>query len=69
MSDSPLNSPKFRADLDQSMAMIADTFPPLWRRLYFNMTCEGFTEDQAMRLLIAYISSQGTGNKLPTPPG
>ncbi|MCK9569130.1 hypothetical protein M0R72_09325 [Candidatus Pacearchaeota archaeon] len=49
---------KERAELDQAMAACAEMFPRMWRSLYEGLKSEGFTEEQAMRLLIAHILSQ-----------
>ncbi len=42
-------------DYDEACAMIAETYPPLWKRLYDNLILVGFNEVQAERLLIAFI--------------
>ncbi len=43
------------AALDQAGALLGDTLPPLWRRLYLGCVGEGFTEQQAMSLVETYI--------------
>ncbi len=43
------------AALDQAGALLGDTLPPLWRRLYVGCLSEGFTEQQAMSLVETYI--------------
>jgi hypothetical protein len=43
------------ANFDQSAAFMGDNFPPLWWRLFTKMIDEGFTPDQALALLRAYI--------------
>ena len=40
---------------DQSMAIIADTFPRFWWRMYSNCKAEGFTDEQAFDLVALYI--------------
>ena len=49
------------AGLGESCDVLADTLPPFWWQLFRNLMKEGFTEMQAMRLLITYIkASNGT---------
>lgn len=48
---------KQRAEFDQASATFADTFPPMWRRLYVKLVEENFTEDQALDILKAYIAA------------
>ena len=54
-----------QAKLDQAMAELNDVLPSLWRSLYDGCRREGFTRDQAMALVIAFICSgtvTGGGN-------
>lgn len=44
-------------DFEQGAAIMADSLPPYWWRLYSNMVREGFSEEQAMRLLATWIVS------------
>lgn len=46
---------KSLADFDQAAATMAESFPPLWRRLYVNLMAEGFSHADTMDLLKAYI--------------
>ena len=48
---------KTRAAIDQAKAGAEEIFPPLWYGLYRRCVEEGFTEDQAIRLVKAYIVS------------
>lgn len=48
-------TPEEKASFDQSSALIADSFPPLWRRLYTGLIEEGFTKDEALELVKAFI--------------
>jgi hypothetical protein len=57
-------SGKTRSEIDQANTFMIEYMPPLWKGLYLGMMSEGFTEDQAMRLLVAYIIGQNiTGVK------
>ncbi len=49
---------KDRAAADQATAWIGDSLPPLWRRLYANCIVQGFSHEDALGLLMAYILSQ-----------
>lgn len=54
-------SDKVRADLDQATAVVAETMPPMWRRIYLRCIEEGFSEDQALLLVRTYIAAFGFG--------
>jgi len=45
--------------LEQGAALVADAFPPLWKRLHENLLKEGFDPAQAMELLKTYVLSNG----------
>jgi hypothetical protein len=47
--------------LEQSLAAVAENFPPTWRRMYLNLIAEGFSEEQAMELMRAYVHGLGNG--------
>ncbi len=47
--------PKKRSEMDQAQAFLGELYPPLWRKLYLGCVEEGFSEDQAFRLLRTYI--------------
>lgn len=47
------------AKFEQGLAMIAENMPPHWRRMFINLKNEGFKDEEAMRLLIAYICKDG----------
>ena len=51
-------NPKMQSDMDQAMAAMVEMFPPAWRGLYLGLVREGFTEEQAMRLLMAFITKR-----------
>jgi hypothetical protein len=52
-------------NLDQAAAMIADTLPPMWKRMYDRLLEEGFDADKAMQILKAYVAgSAGGGAKV-----
>lgn len=51
-------SPEDRAKLDQACALLADTFPSMWKRLYDNLITEGFNEKQAIEILFTVITAQ-----------
>ncbi len=42
--------------IEQGMAFIGNSLPPLWRRIYVNCISEGFSESQAMELLKVYVA-------------
>lgn len=42
---------------DQAAAFVTESLPPMWRRLYLNSIAEGFSQDQAMKILQTYISA------------
>lgn len=44
-------------DYEQACAMLAETQPPMWWRLYGNLQKEGFTKEEAMKLLCAWIQN------------
>lgn len=46
--------------LDEAMATVADTVPRLWFRIYANSQDAGFTKEESMHTLVAYILSTGT---------
>lgn len=46
------------AETDQALAMIADCLPAHWKSMYDGMLASGFTEQQAMILLIVYIQNK-----------
>ena len=48
-----------KAQKDQQLAECADMLPGVWWRLFTNMRGEGFSEDQAIKLLCAFIQSLG----------
>jgi hypothetical protein len=47
--------PKLQAAVDQSIKAMVDMFPPLWRGIHQGLIAEGFTKEEAMQLLIAFI--------------
>jgi hypothetical protein len=51
-------TPEERAEFDQSSALVADSLPPMWWRLYTGLIKEGFTKEQAMELLKTFIAGQ-----------
>jgi hypothetical protein len=53
MSDD--TTPEDLQKFDQSTSLVADVFPPFWKRMFDNLVREKFTEDQAMEILIAWI--------------
>lgn len=48
-------------DFEQAAAMNAENFPPMWKRMYENLVKEGFTEDQAMRILLFHVHGMSGG--------
>ena len=53
------------SNFDQAAAQLADSLPPMWRRLYDNCQLSGFTPEQSWTLLTVYIFSTGGGDKYP----
>jgi hypothetical protein len=50
--------PEKQAEMDQSAAWLGDNLPNLWRRLYEECGRRGFSEDESMQLVKAYIVGQ-----------
>ncbi len=48
-------NPGQRAELDQCEAALCEMLPSFWFSLYSSLTTAGFTSEQAMDLLKAYI--------------
>ena len=48
-------------NFDQMAAFAGESFPLLWRRLYFNCLKQGFNESQAMELVVAYVFASSNG--------
>lgn len=44
-----------RAQIDQELAEMAEVLPKGWRAIYLGCIAEGFSEEQAMRIIIAFI--------------
>ncbi len=42
---------------DQAMANLADTLPPYWKRLYDRCIEVGFSETQAMSILLTMVNA------------
>lgn len=53
-------TPKEKAEMDQSMALVADMLPLIWHNLFVNLCKQGFSELQALDLIKTYIMSQGS---------
>lgn len=49
------------SDMDQALATISENFPPMWRRMFENFKTEGFTEEQALRLVCTHVHAVGNG--------
>jgi hypothetical protein len=45
-----------QSDVDQSLAMLADTLPPAVYRFYRNSITEGFTDEQALELAKIFLT-------------
>lgn len=48
---------KRRAEMDQLIALMVDSYPPQWRQLYLALLKEGFSEGEAIELLKTYITA------------
>lgn len=44
-------------EFEQASALVADTYPPVWRRMYNNCKNEGFDDRQSMKLVMVHILS------------
>ena len=51
------NDPKQKHEHEQSLAFVAETCPRLWYGLYTRCIEEGFTQEQAMTLVVAFIKT------------
>ena len=49
---------KAMADWSQAIAGLTEMCPPMWWGLFKGCKEQGFTDEQAMRLVIAFIKSQ-----------
>lgn len=47
---------------DQALAVVAEDFPPFWRRLFLSLVREGFNEAQALEILKTLITAQFKAN-------
>jgi hypothetical protein len=47
--------PRKAQEMEQARTQIVETLPPLWWGLYKGMRGEGFTDDQAMGVLLEYV--------------
>ena len=52
--------PKMRADVDQALAAMCETFPSLWSSMHEKLK-EEFTEQQAWELLRIYVFATSVG--------
>lgn len=48
-------TPEHISDADQGFKAINDLYPPHWGAIYKGCLMEGFTDEQAMRLLLKHI--------------
>lgn len=51
---------KNKARTDQNLAQIRDAVPSLWWAIYSGCIQQGFLEEQALRLVIAFIQRPGS---------
>jgi len=54
-------TPKDEHNLEQTLASIAETFPPMWKRMYDNLLKEGFTELDALKLVATHVNASCGG--------
>jgi hypothetical protein len=55
---------KIRSECEQGRALLSETSPPLWWSIYSSCKDCGFTEQQAMDLVKAMVSSMfGAANR------
>jgi hypothetical protein len=48
---------KARAELDQGIAMVKESLPQLWRGLYLGCVKAGFSPEESMKIVLAYIDT------------
>lgn len=48
--------------MDQAMAMMADSLPPFWSRMYDNLVEAGFDEATALLLLRTYLAASASSS-------
>lgn len=53
--------PKKLHDLEQLSATVAENYPPMWRRVYLNAIQEGFTEEQAFKIVLVMVNGMMGG--------
>lgn len=54
-------TPEEMQKMDQGMAMLADTMPPHWKRMFDNLVREGFTPEQSMAIVRTYVHGLAGG--------
>jgi hypothetical protein len=52
---------KKNSEFEQNRSVLVEMLPPLWRGLYLGCINEGFTEEDAMRLVCAQILGSASG--------
>lgn len=65
MDDEEKERLKKQQELDQSMALMAELMPPLYARMWRNLKAEGFSEEQAFKLLLVYVNATCGGKFSP----
>ena len=50
--------PKQIAEWSQAVATLAEICPPMWWGLFKGCKEEGFTDDQAMQLVVAFMKTE-----------
>lgn len=55
-------TPKEMSKYDQSLCLIAESFPPFLKRFYDNLISNGFKEEQAFELVKTYLAGLAKGN-------
>ncbi len=49
------------ADFDQAASVMADSYPPIWKRMWDNLLELGFTKTEALKLLQAHVHGMAGG--------
>jgi hypothetical protein len=44
-------------EIDQARTALLDHYPKMWKGLFDNLKAEGFTEQQALVILLTYITT------------
>lgn len=57
MNDEEFDKMKQLQEIEQGMALLADTFPRLWWQMFTKLKEAGFKENEALELVKVYIQT------------